>query len=57
MFIGFVPDNQKLYTELQKAGFILVYKPTISHATIYFRLPISYCDADSKIITGCTSCK
>jgi uncharacterized LabA/DUF88 family protein len=31
MFIGFVPDNQKLYTELQKAGFILVYKPTISH--------------------------
>jgi uncharacterized LabA/DUF88 family protein len=30
MFIGFVPDNQKLYTELQKAGFILVYKPTIS---------------------------
>jgi hypothetical protein len=30
MFIGFIPDNQKLYTELQKAGFILVYKPTIS---------------------------
>jgi uncharacterized LabA/DUF88 family protein len=29
MFIGFVPGNQDLYTELQKAGFILVYKPTI----------------------------
>ncbi|MDR3304734.1 MAG: hypothetical protein LBS85_01700, partial [Clostridiales Family XIII bacterium] len=33
MFIGFVPDNQKLYTELQKSGFILIYKPTISHIT------------------------
>jgi uncharacterized LabA/DUF88 family protein len=30
MFIGYVPDNQKLYTELQKSGFILIYKPTIS---------------------------
>jgi uncharacterized LabA/DUF88 family protein len=29
MFIGFVPDNQKLYTQLQKAGFILVYKTAV----------------------------
>jgi uncharacterized LabA/DUF88 family protein len=29
MFIGFLPGNQDLYTKLQAAGFILVYKPTI----------------------------
>lgn len=31
MFIGLVGNNQKLYTELQKAGFILVFKPTIQY--------------------------
>jgi uncharacterized LabA/DUF88 family protein len=30
MFIGFVAGNQKLYTNLQKAGFILIHKPTIT---------------------------
>ncbi len=30
LFIGYVPDNQSLYTELQKAGFICVFKPTLS---------------------------
>lgn len=29
MFIGYVSNNQSLYTSLQKAGFILVFKPTI----------------------------
>lgn len=29
MFIGFVPNNNKLYSELQSAGFILIFKPTI----------------------------
>ncbi|MEK7159674.1 MAG: NYN domain-containing protein [Patescibacteria group bacterium] len=28
-FIGYVPGNQPLYSELQKAGFVLVFKPTI----------------------------
>lgn len=31
MFIGLVSKNQKLYTQLQKAGFILVFKPTVRY--------------------------
>lgn len=31
LFIGLVANNQKLYTELQKAGFILVFKPTVRY--------------------------
>ena len=31
MFIGLVGNNQKLYTALQKAGFILVFKPTVQY--------------------------
>ena len=30
LFIGFIPQNQDLYTSLQKAGYILVFKPTLS---------------------------
>ncbi|MBI2450480.1 MAG: NYN domain-containing protein [Candidatus Nealsonbacteria bacterium] len=29
LFIGFVPENQALYTELQKAGYICIFKPTL----------------------------
>jgi len=29
LFIGFVPENQSLYTELQKAGYICIFKPTL----------------------------
>lgn len=28
-FIGYVPGNQPLYSHLQKAGYILIFKPTI----------------------------
>lgn len=31
LFIGKVPDNQDLYTALQQAGFILVFKPTVAY--------------------------
>lgn len=31
VFIGLVGNNQKLYTELQAAGFILVFKPTVQY--------------------------
>ena len=31
LFIGLVANNQKLYTQLQKAGFILVFKPTVQY--------------------------
>jgi uncharacterized LabA/DUF88 family protein len=30
LFIGYVPENQGLYTDLQKDGFILVFKPVLS---------------------------
>ena len=29
LFIGFVPGNQLLYAELQKAGYICIFKPTL----------------------------
>jgi len=29
LFIGFVPGNQMLYAELQKAGYICIFKPTL----------------------------
>lgn len=29
LFIGYVPQNQDLYTNLQKCGFILIFKPTL----------------------------
>ena len=29
LFIGYIPQNQNLYSELQKAGYVLVFKPTI----------------------------
>ena len=31
LFIGFMPENQDLYASLQKAGYILIFKPV--HAT------------------------
>ncbi|EKD24350.1 MAG: hypothetical protein ACD_81C00041G0001 [uncultured bacterium] len=29
IFIGYVPTNQRLYTALQKFGYILIFKPTL----------------------------
>lgn len=31
LFIGFVPKNQNLYTFLQTAGYIIIFKPTIEY--------------------------
>lgn len=31
LFIGLVPNNQPLYTMLQSAGFILIFKPTVRY--------------------------
>ena len=30
LFIGYVPQNQSLYTSLQQYGYILIFKPTLS---------------------------
>ncbi len=29
LFLGYMPTNQELYTELQKAGYIIIFKPVI----------------------------
>ena len=29
LFIGYIPQNQKLYSELQKANYVLIFKPTL----------------------------
>lgn len=31
LFVGMIADNQDLYTSLQQAGFILVFKPTVRY--------------------------
>lgn len=31
VFIGLVQNNQNLYTDLQRAGFILIFKPTVRY--------------------------
>src|SRR3989304_8493742 len=31
LFIGFMPENQDLYASLQKAGYILIFKPILTH--------------------------
>jgi len=31
LFIGLVSNNQKLYTVLQQAGFVLIFKPTVRY--------------------------
>lgn len=33
LFIGYIPDNQKLYTYLQKAGYIVIFKPVLENGT------------------------
>jgi uncharacterized LabA/DUF88 family protein len=32
LFIGYIPDNKKLYTYLKKVGYILVYKPVFGNS-------------------------
>lgn len=29
LFLGYVPENDDLYRSLQKAGYVLIFKPTI----------------------------
>ena len=63
IFIGFVPQNQDLYTSLQKYGYIVVFKPTLTlptgkvkgnvDAELVLHAMIEYDDYDKAlIITG-----
>ena len=31
LFIGYIPGNESLYTSLQKAGYIVIFKPTLEY--------------------------
>jgi uncharacterized LabA/DUF88 family protein len=43
LFIGYLPSQQDRYTELQKDGFILIFKPVIYDGQ---GIPKGNCDAD-----------
>lgn len=60
LFVGFVPTNQELYTSLQQAGFVLIFKPTLVlpdgavkgnvDAELVLQAMIDYPDYDQAII-------
>ena len=60
LFIGFMPENQQLYTSLQQAGFILVFKPVLRtkerdakgnvDADLVLRAMTDYAEYDKAII-------
>jgi len=43
LFIGYIPSNQRLYAKLQRAGFVIIFKPVILTNTTK---PKGNCDAD-----------
>jgi uncharacterized LabA/DUF88 family protein len=43
LFMGYIPSNQRLYTKLQQAGFVIIFKPVILTNTTK---PKGNCDAD-----------
>lgn len=60
LFIGFVPANQGLYSSLQKAGYVLIFKPTLPDkeghtkgnidADLVLQVMIDYQNYDKAII-------
>jgi uncharacterized LabA/DUF88 family protein len=63
LFIGYLPDNEALYTSLQKDGYILVFKPTLNlpqgkikgnvDAELVLHAMIEYANYDKAlIVTG-----
>ncbi len=62
LFIGYVPTNQDLYSSLQKAGYVLVLKPTIPDkdgntkgnidADLVLQVMIDYSNYDKAIIVS-----
>lgn len=48
LFIGFIPENQDLYSSLQKDGYILIFKPVLFNGE---RQPKGNVDADLVLQT------
>ena len=62
LFIGYVHTNQSLYTELQNAGFVLIFKPTLAYkdgttkgncdAELVLQAMIDFNDYDQAVIVS-----
>jgi uncharacterized LabA/DUF88 family protein len=62
IFIGYIPGNDRLYTFLQRAGYICVFKPTLTHhdgktkgncdAELVLQAMIDYGEYDRAIIAS-----
>ena len=48
LFLGYIPTNQELYTKLQRAGYVIIFKPVIYDAG---GKPKGNCDADLVLQT------
>lgn len=48
LFVGFLDSNQNLYSTLQKAGFILIFKPIVLNSEMEVK---GNCDADLVLHT------
>lgn len=62
LFLGFLPTNQNMYTALQQAGFILIFKPTLAvygktkgnvDAELVLHTMIEYPNYDKAVIVSC----
>lgn len=62
LFLGFLPTNQNMYTALQQAGFILIFKPTLNvqgktkgnvDAELVLHTMIEYQNYDKAVIVSC----
>ena len=51
LFIGYVKDNQKLYKYLEKAGYILIFKPTLQYSSKKKRIIKGNVDAELVLHT------
>lgn len=62
LFIGFMPENQVMYTKLQQQGYILVFKPVLKYkdgttkgncdADLVLRAMIEYPNYDKAVIVS-----
>jgi uncharacterized LabA/DUF88 family protein len=49
-FIGYMPGNQHLYTSLQKAGYIIVFKPTLQYIDPLTKQVITKGNVDAELV-------
>ena len=62
LFIGFMPENQAMYTHLQQKGYILVFKPVLTNkdgttkgncdADLVLKAMIEYSNYDKAVIVS-----